>query len=214
MKKILLLVTILLLSASVTFGQFSFGLKLGYNASKLRTSLDSIKSSFNSGLHFGAFFRVGVGSKMYLQPEIYYTLQGGIFQNNVTSTVNSWKQKVTVGTLDIPVMVGFRIIDLKVFNWRIMAGPMASFVVNSKIKDINTLTGPIKNADINKVNWYVQAGTGFDVLFMNLDIRYKVGLNQMIKSAQLVDQNGNATGQAYSLNATNNMWVVSLGFKL
>ena len=204
MKKIVLLFFVLFFSAGVTFVQFSFGLKIGYNASKLHTSMDSIKSSFNSGLHFGAFFRFG--KKVYVQPEVYYTLQGGIFENSLKNAVDNWKQKVTVGTLDIPVLVGFKIIDLKIINWRIMAGPMISFVVNSKIKDVS-LVGPIENSDISKLNWYVQVGTGFDVLFLTLDVRYQIGLNQMIKSAQ-----GN--GVPYSLNATNNMWVVSLGFKL
>ena len=213
MKKFVLLFVVLFFSAGVTFGQFAFGIKVGYNASKLNTSLDSIKSSFNSGFHFGAFFRIGIGKTVYLQPEAYYTLQGGLFENNAANTVNNWKQKVTVGSLDIPVLVGFKLINLKVVNWRIMAGPMVSFVVNSKIKDVN-LTGPITSSDLTKLNWYVQVGTGVDVLFLTLDIRYQVGLNQMIKTAQSVDANGNATGQAYSLNAKNNMWVVSLGFKL
>jgi hypothetical protein len=207
MKKILLIFTILFFSASVSFGQFNFGIKVGYNASKLHTSFDSIKSSFNSGFHFGAFFRIGLGKKVYIQPEAYYTLQGGIFENSLQNAVDNWKQKVTVGTLDVPVLVGFKIINLKVVNWRIMAGPMVSFVVNSSVKDLS-LTGPIENSDINKLNWYVQAGTGLDVLFLTLDVRYQAGLNQMIKSAQ------GTTGLPYSLNATNSMWVVSLGFKL
>jgi hypothetical protein len=207
MKKIILIFVLLFFSASVTFGQFNFGIKVGYNASKLRTSFDSIKSSFNSGFHFGAFFRIGLGKKVFLQPEAYYTLQGGIFDNNLKNAVDNWKQKVTVGTLDVPVLVGFKIIDLKIINWRIEAGPMVSFVVNSSVKDLS-LTGPIENSDINKLNWYVQAGTGFDVLFLTLDVRYQAGLNQMIKKAQ------GTTGLPYSLNATNNMWVVSLGFKL
>ena len=205
MKKFMLGIILVLFSAGVTFGQFSYGLKIGYNASKLHSSLDSIKSSFNSGFHFGAFVRFG--KKVYLQPEVYYTLQGGIFQNNVSKTVDNWKQNVTVGTMDIPVLVGFKMIDVKVVNWRIMAGPMASFVVNSKITDVN-LTGPIKKSDINSTNWYVQVGTGFDVFFVTLDVRYQIGLNQMIKSAESL------SGKQYDLNATNNMWVVSLGFKL
>ncbi|MCX6245563.1 MAG: porin family protein [Bacteroidetes bacterium] len=213
MKKIFLLFFLFLFSASVTFGQFVFGLKLGYNASKLKTSIDTIVSSYNSGLHFGAYFRIG--GKLYFQPEIYYTFQGGTFENNVENTANNWKQKVTLGTLDIPALIGFRIINLKkVFNWRIMAGPMVSFVVNSKVKDMNSPLGPIENADINKVNWYVQAGTGFDVLFLTLDIRYQAGLNQMIKTAQLTADDGTLMGDPYNLNAINNMWVVSLGFKL
>jgi hypothetical protein len=211
MKKIFLLIAVLLFSASVTFGQFTFGVKVGYNASKLHTGLDSIKSSFNSGFHFGAFFRFG--KKVYIQPEAYYTFQGGVFQNNVTNTFNNWKQNVTVGTLDIPVLIGFKLINVKVVNWRVMVGPMASFVVNSKIKDVS-LTGPIKSSDINKMNWYLQAGTGIDVLFLTLDVRYQVGLNQMLKTAQFENSNGSTTGKPYALNATNNMWVVSLGFKL
>jgi hypothetical protein len=207
MKKVILILAISLFSAGMSFGQFSFGLKIGYNASKLHTSLDSIKSSFNSGFHFGAFVRFG--KKVYLQPEFYYTLQGGVFENNVTNTYNNWKQNVTVGTLDIPVLVGFKLINVKVVNWRIMAGPMVSFVVNSKIRDVS-LTGPIKTSDINSTNWYVQVGTGVDVLFLTLDLRYQIGLNQMIKTAQSTVSGG----KEYTLNATNNMWVVSLGFKL
>jgi hypothetical protein len=195
MKKIALLFVVILFSAN-SFGQFSFGPKIGYNASKLHTTLSSVKSSLNSGFHFGAFVRFG--KKLYFQPELYYTLQGGVFQNDSANTTHNWKQRVTVGTLDIPVLIGFKIINLKVVNWRIMAGPMASFVVNSNIKDYNTFIGPITSA-----NWYIQAGTGVDVLFLSLDIRYQVGLNQMIRSVK-----------NYSLNATNNMWVVSLGFKL
>jgi hypothetical protein len=213
MKKIIFLFFLLFFSAGVTFGQFNFGLKVGYNASKLNTSLDSIKSSFNSGFHFGAFFRFGIGKKAYIQPEAYYTFQGGIFENSLKDAVDNWKQKVTVGTLDIPVLIGFKIIDMKIMNWRVLAGPMVSFVVNSKVQDVS-LTGPIENSDITKLNWYVQAGTGVDVLFLTLDIRYQAGLNQMIKSAQFEDSSGNTTGQTYNLNATNNMWVVSLGFKL
>ena len=207
MKKFILIFALLLFTAGVSFGQFNFGIKVGYNASKLRTSFDSIKSSFNSGFHFGAFFRIGLGKKVYLQPEAYYTLQGGIFDNNLKNAVDNWKQKVTVGTLDVPVLIGFKIINLKVVNWRIMAGPMVSFVVNSSVKNLS-LTGPIQNADINKLNWYAQVGTGVDVLMLTLDLRYQLGLNQMIKSAK------GSTGLPYSLNATNNMWVVSLGVKI
>jgi hypothetical protein len=211
MKKIVFILAFVIMATAASAGKFSFGLKIGYNASKLSTSIDSIKSSFNSGLHFGAFFRYG--TKVYIQPELYYTIQGGLFENSVSGTVDNWKQKVTVGTIDIPVLVGFKIIDAKIVNWRIMAGPMASIVVNSKIKDVNTFVGPITNSDINKMNWYIQAGTGVDVLFLSLDIRYQLGLNQIIKSAQYTDPSGNPTS-TYNLNSKNNMWVVSLGFKI
>ena len=207
MKKILILLFILFLSVEVTYGQFALGLKVGYNASKLSSELDSIKSSINSGFHAGVFVRFG--KRVYLQPEAYYTFSGGTFENNVSGTVNNWKQKVTVGTLDIPVLVGFKIIKSKLLTWRIFVGPEVSFLVNSKVKDVN-LTGPIESSDINSVNWYGQAGTGIDLWFLTLDIRYQFGLNTVINEVTTTGANPTT----YPVNSKNNLFLVSLGFKI
>ncbi|MEI6900994.1 MAG: porin family protein [Bacteroidota bacterium] len=185
--------------------QFAFGLKLGYNASKLSTNIDSIKSSMSSGFHIGAFARIG--KRVHLQPEFYYTMSGATFENLGVKTINDWKQKVTVGTLDIPVLVGFTIMDAKIFKWRIMVGPEASFLVNSKIQDVS-LTGPIEKSDLRTTNWFIQAGTGIDVLFLTLDLRYQAGLNSLINEVTGTD------GKVYPVNSKGNLFVVSLGFKI
>jgi hypothetical protein len=195
MKKILLLVVIAFFITEFSYGQFALGIKLGYNASKLSTDLDSIKSSFNSGFHVGVFSRFG--KRLYVAPELQYTLSGS------TLSTNDWKQKVTIGSVDVPVLVGFKIIHSDFITWRIELGPQASFVVNSKIKDINSIAGPINDASLNSVNWYVLAGTGIDILFLKLDVRYQYGLNQLIEDAG-----------AYQLDTKGQMFVVSLGWKL
>jgi hypothetical protein len=208
MKKLiglLFLLITLIFTSEQSYAQFDLGLKIGYNASKLNTNIDSIKSSMSSGFHVGAFARIG--KRVHLQPEFYYTLSGATFENLGINTVNDWKQKVTVGTLDIPVLIGFSIIQSKILKWRIMVGPEASFVVNSKIEDVS-LTGPIEKSNLNTVNWYIQAGTGIDVLFMTLDIRYQAGLNSLIN-----DVTGN-NGTVYPVNSKGNLFVVSLGFKI
>ncbi len=208
MKKLiglLILFITFIFTSELSYAQFDLGLKIGYNASKLNTNIDSIKSSMSSGFHVGAFARIG--KRVHLQPEFYYTLSGATFENLGISTVNDWKQKVTVGTLDIPVLIGFSIIQSKLFKWRIMVGPEVSFVVNSKIEDVN-LTGPIEKSSLNTVNWYIQAGTGIDVLFMTLDIRYQAGLNSLIN-----DVTG-SSGTVYPVNSKGNLFVVSLGFKI
>ncbi len=203
MKKFLLFI-LLFISAEVTFGQFALGIKIGYNANKLSSNLDSVKSSFSSGFHVGAFARIG--KRVFLQPEFYYTMSGGSFAVD-TKLYNNITQNVTVGSLDIPVLIGFKIINSKIFNWRIMVGPEVSFLVNSKLKDVS-LADPIQSATFNNVNWYIQAGTGIDVLFLTLDIRYQAGLNSMIND--VVGKNGTA----YAVNSKGNMFVVSLGFKI
>ena len=197
MKKYLIILAMVLFSVSV-FGQFTIGPKVGYNASKLSTNLDTITSNFKSGFSIGVFVRIG--KRFYFQPEVYYTTQGGVFESNA----KDWKQKVNIGSLDIPALVGFKLIKSKVVNLRILAGPLASFVVNKSVKDAEGILGPIKNADINSVNWAVQVGAGLDVLFFTLDVRYQIGLNNLIKTIQ-----NNA-----EINSKNSVWVVSLGFKI
>ncbi len=196
MKKYIIL-SLLLLSSAIVFGQFTVGPKVGYNASKFSTDLDTITSNFKSGFQIGVFVRIG--KKFYLQPELYYSTQGGVFESNTTD----WQQKVSIGSLDLPLLVGFKLLNTKAVNLRILAGPLASFVVNKSVKDAGGVLGPIENADINSINWAVQLGAGLDVLFFTLDVRYQIGLNNMIKEIE------NAT-----INSKNSVWVVSLGFKI
>jgi hypothetical protein len=204
MKKILVFLAMFILMADVSIAQFGFGLKVGYNASKLKSDLDSITGSYGSGFHAGAFVRIG--KKVYLQPEVDYTYQTSSFR----SDDSKWEQKITMGTLDIPVLIGFKLIDAKVIKWRIMVGPEVSFLLSSNVKNV-TLTGPVTSSDIHTLNWYGQAGTGLDILFLSVEFRYQFGLNTVINDAT---RTIGTTQTVYPLNSKNNMFLVSLGFKI
>jgi len=168
MKKIIFLFVIALFATELSYGQFALGVKLGYNASKLSTDLDSIKSSFNSGFHVGVWTRIG--KRLYVAPELQYTLSGTTFTGEGHLSTSDWKQKVTIGSLDIPVLIGFKIIHSDFITWRVELGPEASFVINKKIKDENSLDpGPINEASLNTANWYILAGTGIDILFLKMN---------------------------------------------
>lgn len=201
---LLLFSSVLMISTS--FGQgIKVGPKVGFNASQLHTSFDSLSSQFKSGFQVGAFVRLG--GKVYLQPEIYYSSQGGIFKSNF----NNWQQKINLGTLDIPVLVGISFLDNDLFDIHLTAGPMASFVINKDISnsgDINASKNTeIKSADIKNANWYIQAGAGVDIWKFTIDVRYQIGLNKIINNVAVQGRNVN-------LNTSNNVWVVSLGFNL
>ena len=202
MKKFSLLI-VFALTTTLMFGQLKFGPKIGFNASKLTTSLDYVKSQFKSGFQFGAFVRIG--NRVYLQPELYYTSEGGVLEKD--SLGKNWKQNISLGSLDIPVLIGFKIINTEMVNLRIMAGPVGSFVVNKKITDLNSVAGPVQRANISSANWYIQAGAGMDVWMFTLDIRYQIGLNKIIKDVSF-------NGKNINFNTSNNVWVVSLGFKI
>jgi hypothetical protein len=201
MKKVFLLITVVVLATELSYGQFALGFRVGYSGNKLTTNIDSVKSQFNSGLHVGIFSRIG--KRFYFAPELLYTISGGMFNDKGNVSTSGWNQKITLGSMDIPLLVGFKIIHTKFISWRVVLGPEASFVINKKIKDAETITGPITKSDINTANWFILAGTGIDVLFFSLDVRYQYGLNQMIKDA------GN-----YSFNTNNSLIAVSLGIKI
>ena len=206
MKKIILSLALILafLTGGTTYGQLNLkiGPKVGYNASELVTNLDSISSQFKSGFQFGIFVRLG--KKVYLQPEMYYTTTGGVFESNLSDS--NWKQNIKLGSLDVPILIGISFINSELLNVRILAGPVASFLVNKNIEESGGITGPIEDADIKKVNWYIQAGAGIDIWKFTLDIRYQIGLNKIIDDISYQNQTIN-------FNTSNNVWVVSLGFK-
>ncbi len=192
--------------STISYGQFALGVKIGYNANKLSTNLDTVKSQFNSGFHVGIWTRIG--KRIYVAPELQYTMNGAVFTNDGNLSTNDWKQKITIGTVDIPVLLGFKIIHSKVITWRIELGPQVSFITNTKISDVNSIAGPIQSSSFKSVNWYILGGTGIDVLFLKFDIRYMYGLNQMIQDVQT---SGTTTA---SFDSRNQMFAISLGFKI
>jgi hypothetical protein len=199
MKKSVLLFIAIFLFTGFSFGQMTLGFRLGYNANKLTTSLDSIKTGFKSGFHLGVYSRFG--KRIYFAPELLYTFSGSSLSSS--SPDSAWKQNIRIGSLDVPLLFGLNIIRSKMLKWRVELGPVMSFVLNEKIEDVNSFTGPITTADINKAQWMILAGTGIDIWFITLDIRYEYAFNSLISDIQ-----------SYSFDTKNNFVVVSLGFKI
>lgn len=206
MKKTALLLLFAFFATGLSYGQFALGIKLGYNANKLSTNLDTVKSQVNSGFHVGVWTRIG--KRLYVAPELQYSMSGAVFTNEGNLSTNNWKQKIKIGSVDVPVLVGFKIIHSDFITWRIELGPQASFNVSKKVEDMNSVTGPITESSLSSMSWYVLGGTGIDILFLKLDIRYQYGLNQLIKD---VETSGSTSA---SFDTKNQMFVVSLGFKI
>ena len=200
------LVTLFLLISGLTFAGITFGIKAGYNANKLSANIDSISSQFKSGMQIGVFLRAG--KRFFIQPELYYSIQGAQYVFNDPSHTGAWNQKVTIGSIDIPVLLGIKIVNGGKFNFRVNVGPVASFVTNKTVKDMNSeWLGPLTKSSINSINWYIQAGLGVDLWMFTLDLRYEGGLNQMIRDVQ-------QGTRSWDFSSKNNVFQVSLGFKI
>jgi hypothetical protein len=197
MKKILILL-IIVFAALDNFGQFTLGPKIGYTASKLSTDFDDIKESAKNNFQIGAFLRFG--KKLYLQPEVYYTTSGGKLKLSGTEL----EQEVKLKNLAVPILVGFKLINVKVFNLRIMAGPVANFILDKKVDFDNSYPNPIQESDFKNVAWGMDVGAGVDVFFLTLDVRYEFGLNNIY----------NPPAGSDSQKISSNTFIVSLGFKI
>ncbi len=220
MKKILS-IAVLLLSVSFVSAQFNFGIKAGYNSSLGRNNLssvttgeynlNSVKSELANGFHAGAFARINF-DKVYIQPEFLYAMGKkdytisfqDIADNNVT-----YDKLVTISTLDVPILLGYKLLDLKVANLRVFAGPKLRFDSNSKLNFDNLVTGgSVTEADlkqdIKEAQLGLEAGVGVDVLMFTLDARYCL-INDMYQT-KLNDLTID--------NIPANTFVISLGWKI
>lgn len=197
MKKTILLLSLLMVGC-ITFGQVHFGPRIGYNSSKLSLDKDEVSADAKKSFNFGAFVRIG--TKYYIQPEINYMVRGGEL-NHTNHSID-----LDMKTIEIPVLIGTKIVGFGVGNVRAMAGPSATFVLDKKVDVKNSATGGIApESALTKDNledqiWGMNVGLGVDVLMMTLDVRYQFGLSNVIKD----------TG----LKSKDNCFVVSLGWKI
>ena len=169
---------------------FNLGLKAGINTSKISTNTDDYKAQAINNYLFGAFARVNLGP-LYVQPEAYYNSKGGeVNTTDGTSTVNSFNLK----TIDVPVLLGLKIIDQQPLNVRVMIGPVFSFATKKSVKGDKFTKENIEN---NFFGW--QYGAGVDFLFLTLDLRMENHGGNLYTSPDFKSKNGN--------------FIVSLGVK-
>ncbi|MDR1860323.1 MAG: PorT family protein [Bacteroidales bacterium] len=186
----------LLLGSMSAFAELpvKIGLKGGYSSSKLTTKLSQEYKNGNlSSYHVGAALRFNI-KNFYVQPEGYFTSKGGKL-----SLSNQDAVKFDTKMIDVPLLLGVKLLNLKVANLRLNAGPVFSFVTDKKITD------PQNTAQFNKDNikntWGLQYGLGVDVLKFSLDVRLERGFSDLYKS------------DVATINSSaNRMFLVSLGF--
>ncbi len=206
MKKLLILL-IAVSTAMLSYGQLHFGPQIGYTASNLTINQDSITNSLQSNFLLGAFVRLG--KKVYLQPEVNYYTQGSVFKTPSIGGLSPLEQEIKLKSLQVPLNVGWRMINLEIVNIRLFGGAVANFVLD---KQVNTTSGNAEEyetalvpEDFNDVNWQFDVGVGVDVLMFAVDVKYVGGLSNVLKD---VNFSGN------TVSSKSNLFVVTLGWKI
>jgi hypothetical protein len=208
MRKSILTITLMTLVISTyAIGPFTIGLKAGINSSKITTdnptvtgyTFSDFKSDTKAGYNIGAFARLG--TKVYLQPELLYCVKNG--ETSFMSGTVSKSQSVKLKTIQIPVLLGFKLIDLKLALIRAFTGPAMSFVSSGSSVESNLANVDPKNFKNNIWDW--QLGAGVDLAMITLDVRYAWGLSN------LSDANSNTTNIGFKNKG--NTLTFSIGFK-
>jgi len=166
--------------STFAIGPFTIGLKGSINSSKITTdnysgqgvTFNDFKSDAKSGYNLGAFARLG--TKIYLQPELLYCVRN----SQSTDATGTATQSVKLKTIQVPILLGIKLIDLKLASIRAFTGPAMSFPMKSSKITYDGVSGPIYDTENYKNNiWDWQLGAGVDVGMITLDCRYEWGLS-------------------------------------
>jgi len=211
MKKIILAVVLSIFPLTIfAQGLISFGPKVGWNSNRLSTDYTQYIKDWKSGFQGGVFFSIYL-HKFYVQPEAYFSLKRGALQTSIgdplnpTSTLNI-SQSFNLQSIDIPLLAGYKVLDLKLIRFRIWAGPVVSYALSKEytmsINGFNQSTR-ITRDDFKDATWSAQIGAGLDLLMLTFDIGYEFGLDSFLSIQSLNE-----------FNLRNNLFYCSIGWRL
>jgi hypothetical protein len=197
MKKLTLIVLLTLSSLSLFAQKNGVGIKAGLSSTQVNFEGEQlVPSDAQMGYHLGVFARFG-GVGFFVQPEVLFTQTTGQFlEISSLSSVPPINYEAKFNRLDVPVMAGFRI--LKII--RVMAGPIASFNIDSSLKEAGTT---VQNIDFKKATLGYQTGVGVDLGNLTFEGKYEGGLSKFTENVG-----------SYTADNRLNQWVLSVGFKL
>lgn len=164
---------------------FNIGLKAGINVNRLSTSVPDYFNNNYVGFKGGIFTRFNI-KRFHFQPEVNFSMTGGTgrFQNN-----NSQFYNIKVNAIEVPLLLGFKIINFEIFNLRLNAGGFVNFNVQKSIT-VSDSNNPSNNdftsAKMANFNGGVVVGLGMDIWRFTLDFRYQWGFVNVLGSNILV----------------------------
>ena len=235
------MMAVLLMMGSAAFAGGGFdiaiGPKVGYQTAKLSYKKADIKDGFSNHFTAGIFGRITIG-RLYVQPELMYFKTSNVFDVDVTGQGSDNLLNIPTGAnvnltlnqanLQVPVLVGFNILEFNLLTVRGHIGPTANFVLKSTTLFDKTYALNNQQVDMNQeqldaankqtfntksITWGAQVGVGVDVLKrITLDINYNFGLSKVFEQL-----NTTTLGEYFDFGNTDysrqNTFMVTVGFK-
>ena len=180
-----------LLGVQSVYSQVNLGLKVGANYNFNGYQSDSLNLNLDNATSFsgGAFLRIKV-KKLSIQGEGLLAHRKGAYEKNGLSS------KIDFYAFDVPILLGYKLIDLKVVKLRVNAGVIPSFTI--------TKTDDLGELDYKDAFYSAAAGVTLDIPLFMFDLRYQGGI---VDYSSLKGINSNTT-----LN--NSLVTLSVGWKI
>jgi hypothetical protein len=155
----------------------SLRVKGGVNYSKIHFTEGTRKpdGQYYTGFHGGIFGRLDLG-RLYVQPELVYTEKGSRVMVPAGVTTAPTTGTVRLKTLDVPVLLGLKLVDVELANLRVMGGPVFSNTLSQRSEVLQRISD--KQFTFNKQNVGYQVGLGVDAATFTFDARYEGSLQE------------------------------------
>jgi hypothetical protein len=181
MKRFVLAIALLSMTVFISAQNVAdFGFRAGFSTSKIYTNLSNYNQENITGYQAGVFFRFFIKKKILFQPEGYFVKKGGNLFHSEGS--NEDEISFTINSFDVPVLVGFKLVDVGFSRLMIYTGPVMSFPHNKTVNFTENGQQDAFKSDeqlIHSMNWGYQVGGSLDILMFTLDVRYEWGLTDI-----------------------------------
>ncbi len=158
---------------SVTPNKLVINPQIGVNGSTLSGNPEGVKNEANVGWQIGGYLRYG--KRFYIQPGIFWHYMS----TETTSDVNDVKFDSKISTIQVPVCIGFNIVDSSALVFRAFAGAAVSFVTSV---DENQY---FEKDHINDTQWLGRIGVGLDFTMFTVDLGYDYGFSKFYTDEQI-----------------------------
>ncbi|MES2241092.1 MAG: porin family protein [Bacteroidota bacterium] len=156
----------------------SVGIKGGVNFTNLYTEDvddNNILTSFNAGL----YANLPVSSAVSIQPEINFSRKGSeLVYDNAFATGTT---RLKLNYLEMPVLLKLNVTP----NFNVHLGPYVAYLIDGKATNESdsgfNFEDNINNDDLNKWDYGLSAGAGFDFESTSIGVRYNYGLQTIGK---------------------------------
>lgn len=173
MKRIVTLFVLCLFGlSSMAELPINLGIHGGISSNRIRFKdiPNALGTQAHTGYRLGAFCRVNLG-KLYLEPSLNFVQRKSVLEGKISGNTT-----LKINSFDIPILVGYEILDLSFLKLRSFIGPVVSFPGKVRNVPVELNSGDLDSRD---AVWNAKLGIGIDVWKLTFDIDYEKSFKKL-----------------------------------